>query len=508
MACSKIFSELPELSSEIIKYFQGDFSTIHSCILVDRLCFIKDLRIYQIGNSIEKWVAAIEKIKRPIQLTDKAQNLNFINFIFKSLIKLFIENEAILHTFSITSYLDDYFDISSELILQNSNFIYNIKHLDIHLIDSYGTKTNDINPLLKFLSSNCNSISSINFPRADKRKADTAIKCLSQLINSQKDLKKICFTYYFPHSILLNSNGLNNLNTITFSYVCFENINGLTEVFEQLNALESIHIFNCFSLDSNFVQQMTKPFKLKTLFVGEMFESIELLLQKSGDYLENFGFQSFKINEDDINDRSEYNLLELESQLLESESILLELITKYCTKIKFFELLEFNNQNIYSAFNLIENIKQSLNYLSIDLYYNFGMCDDELGSIVLRNLGQILPFKLEYLNLSLSIDLSDLTDFEIFLKNSQNTFIKKLLFYNIIGGTREKVGQDVMINYIKEYIMKEERVKYLAFQNLFTHDHNQEELFYLEDEVKEFKLHNITVQKYNDLYIIFSDIIK
>ena len=38
MACSKLFSgDLPELIYEIIKYFQNDFSTLHSCILVNRL---------------------------------------------------------------------------------------------------------------------------------------------------------------------------------------------------------------------------------------------------------------------------------------------------------------------------------------------------------------------------------------------------------------------------------------------------------------------------------------
>src|SRR6266496_4774533 len=38
MACSKIFSgNFPELTSEIIKHFRNDFSTLHSCILVNRL---------------------------------------------------------------------------------------------------------------------------------------------------------------------------------------------------------------------------------------------------------------------------------------------------------------------------------------------------------------------------------------------------------------------------------------------------------------------------------------
>src|ERR1700722_9205577 len=38
MACSKIFSgDLPELLNEIIQYFQNDFSTLHACILVNRM---------------------------------------------------------------------------------------------------------------------------------------------------------------------------------------------------------------------------------------------------------------------------------------------------------------------------------------------------------------------------------------------------------------------------------------------------------------------------------------
>jgi hypothetical protein len=38
MACTKIFSgDLPEIISEIIQYFRNDFSTLHSCILVNRL---------------------------------------------------------------------------------------------------------------------------------------------------------------------------------------------------------------------------------------------------------------------------------------------------------------------------------------------------------------------------------------------------------------------------------------------------------------------------------------
>ena len=38
MTCSKLFSgDIPELTNEIIQYFRNDFSTLYSCILVNRL---------------------------------------------------------------------------------------------------------------------------------------------------------------------------------------------------------------------------------------------------------------------------------------------------------------------------------------------------------------------------------------------------------------------------------------------------------------------------------------
>ncbi|CAB5181375.1 unnamed protein product [Rhizophagus irregularis] len=441
MACSKIFSgELPELLSEIIQYFRNDFSTLHSCILVNRLwcrlaipllwenpfsiipnknyfsieyhkirfietylvmlndndkiklyefginnplhsnilfnysSFIQYLDTRLVGDCIENWVSSVKKNEKPSYIFLKiTQNLDFIKFVYKLLIKMFIENEAVLHTFDI-KIRQKYFDIVSELVLQSSNFICNIRNF---YLESYLYENDNITPLLKFLNSNCNSISSLY---------------ISSSCN-HKDNK-------------------------------------------------------------------------------------------------NFGFGSFKIYDDDDDDDDE------------SESQLIELITKYCKKIKFFELYEFNIQNIYPSFNLIKNIQQNLNYITIDLNYDFGMCfcdsDAEVSSIVLQNLGQILPPKLEYLNMSLVMNTND---FIIFLQNSQNTFIKKLIFSNIINGTREKVGQDDMLYYIKEYIMKKRRVKYFAFLNLFTDNYDKEELYDLKDEVKEFKLHDIVVQNYNDLRI-------
>ncbi|PKK54294.1 hypothetical protein RhiirC2_803094 [Rhizophagus irregularis] len=194
-------------------------------------------------------------------------------------------------------------------------------------------------------------------------------------------------------------------------------MNFLSELFNQLNVLESIHIVNCNSLDSGFIQQInnvTKPFKLRSLFLDKMDELLNPLIQKSGNYLENFKITKCK-------------LLQL-SQSLEL----------YCSNIKFlYVVLHF--KNIILIFNLIKNIRQNLNYLIIKSDGKI-----KFSSNLLQNLGQILPFKLEYLNLVLATKGSDL---EVFLKSSQNTYIKKLLIRN------DENSHDIL-PYIKEYIMK------------------------------------------------------
>ncbi|CAB5206077.1 unnamed protein product [Rhizophagus irregularis] len=119
---------------------------------------------------------------------------------------------------------------------------------------------------------------------------------------------------------------------------------------------------------------------------------------------------------------------------------LLELIMKHCKNIKFLDLNINVNQIIYSALNLIENIKQNLNYLSIKTYYN-----KELSSFLLQKLGQIIPPKLEYLDLYLCNVKA--CDVEVFLKKSQDTFIKKLL-----------IKVQVILPFIKTYIMKKRRL--------------------------------------------------
>ncbi|PKC57924.1 hypothetical protein RhiirA1_541359 [Rhizophagus irregularis] len=534
MSCPKIFSGyLPELTYDIMKHFQNDFSTLHSCILVNRLwcrlaipllwenpfsiptgnynfigiylhnlngdlktklneyrikdnlfhsdtlfnysSFIKYLNTWRIISSIEKWSKNAVRTLKPQDRNFNSVS-NFRRLIQMSLFKMFIDNEVNLHTLDIEIFTfytnwNSYYDDIFESILQNHNFIQNVRNLNLY-IGSSPVYTNDSYALIK--------------------------NRISQVINSHQNLKKILLSYgSIPlyQSLLLTKdyNCSNTLNTITLYRVNFKGINNLDKIFEQLNVLESVHIIYCLFLNISIIQQiisLTKPFKLKSLFINgrsQIDESLLLLLQKSGSYLENFGCR-FGLN---------YSL-PLKQQILES-------IIKYCkNSIKFLRTYGVERQIIYLVFNLIENTKQSLNYLSINVIDDDLVVSNdnkECNSIILQNLGQALPPRLEYLDLNLPIKASD---FEIFLKSSQDTFIEKLLINNTDG-------QDIL-PYIKEYIMKKKRVKYLAIINSFersddgTYDHK--ELFSLKDEVDEFELYNIRVQNYYDSLINMYKFIK
>ncbi|CAB4426607.1 unnamed protein product [Rhizophagus irregularis] len=500
MSCSKIFSgDLPELTFKIMKYFQNDYSTLHSCILVNRLwcrlsipllwenpfsihaenynfieIYLHSLNDdfitnkYKIINksshsnilfnyprflkylNTNEFIFSVDKWYKLVTSTTNSEDIKKLTDICVLLFKIFIENEVNLHTLEIefqSNYYQTCFGIIlDELILKNTNFIHNIRNLNLYNVYNY-----EENSVIK-----------------DR---------ISQMINLRQNLKKILISYRFSlyRSLLLSKdyNCSNTLNTIVFHNVDFKGINNLQKIFEQLNVLKSVHIFYCGSLNTGFTQQiinLTKPFKLKSLFIKEVLqiESLQQLLQKSGDYIENF----------------EYSLRPDPSL----NQHLLELIAKYCKNINFLHFNGYRGRIVYQMFNLIENIKQNLNYLIISCINSRIDC-----SIILQNLGQALPSKLECMSFSLTIKGSD---FRFFLENSQDTFINKLLIV--------QNGSEDILHYTKEYIMKERRVKYLAIKNTT----NRINLFDLKDEVKEFKLHNIIVRYHNDLFIDIMNYIK
>ena len=84
-----------------------------------------------------------------------------------------------------------------------------------------------------------------------------------------------------------------------------------------------------------------------------------------------------------------------------------------------------------------------------------------------------------------------MSDFEVFLRNSKNTFIIRLL----ISNEMQVESEDNFLPYIEEYIVKKKKVKYIAFMIGDSIGRNRD-LSSLKDEVKKIKSHNIMVQHF------------
>ncbi|GET59800.1 hypothetical protein GLOIN_2v1768097 [Rhizophagus irregularis DAOM 181602=DAOM 197198] len=247
---------------------------------------IKYLNTWKILSPISEWVKnAIKTLKPEKRYTYEVDN--FKRLIQILLFKLFIDNEANLHTLEIEIFYawNSHLDNILELILQNPNFIHNIKNLNFYI-------RGDSNGGNKYM---------------------IIINHILQLINLHQNLKRISLSsndFLSYQSLLLtkNYNCSNTLNTISIlCSVDFKDIINLDKIFDQLKVLESGSQID----DSSF----------------------QLLLQKCGGYLENFG--------DEFGVQSE---------------ILLDSIMKYCKNIKSLYLSNFKDQIIYLLFDLIENI--------------------------------------------------------------------------------------------------------------------------------------------------------
>ncbi|GET64043.1 hypothetical protein RhiirA1_470246 [Rhizophagus irregularis] len=133
-------------------------------------------------------------------------------------------------------------------------------------------------------------------------------------------------------------------------------------------------------------------------------ELMQLLFQKFGEYLENIGLK--------------YKALEF--------------INNYCKRIKFFDIHTSSIQKAHIALDSVKIFEQNLNYLSIYFYIPYDEKIESKIELFLR-LAHILPYKLEYLNLSFSINViknvwEEFESYNIKVKEYNDLYIKAYEF--------------------------------------------------------------------------------
>jgi len=366
------------------------------------------------------------------------------DFICTSLFKLFINNNVSLNNLYMTSQCSGY-----DIILDNPKFISDIKTLNF-------TFTNILTslPSLSLLSSIKHLVIYHNFGR---------IQYIANLIQSQTQLLSLSLNYMIGNTYLLDSfkHCSSTLTSITFLFCDFTK-NSSFDGLKYLTRLKSLQIIYCRGL-TILSQSFPTSLKVKSLNVraNDQSSGMVLLLQKIGSYLKH-----------------------LELILWEREKAF-EGIINYCNKIKFL-YLRIGYENVPQLYRLINNNKH-LKYLSLEANKL------KISSMILKDLGQVLPNSLKYLNLDLHIDPNDL---KIFLENCKHVVgLNHLLVRN---GNIENI--DVTFNVLKEFV-REKRVKDFAYdvnRHFNPNDLDHLNLDKLVNEAQPF----VEMKRYDDLVAV------
>ncbi|GBC45046.2 hypothetical protein GLOIN_2v1772600 [Rhizophagus irregularis DAOM 181602=DAOM 197198] len=146
--------------------------------------------------------------------------------------------------------------------------------------------------------------------------------------------------------------------------------------------------------------------------------------------------------------------------------------------------------NIEKFISSVEQWLADVASINTKSLYNSEQDFKDFRSLVLMSLFKIFienEVNLDTLEIKTSSTNYNSDILELILKNQNFIHNVKNLKLHIDDNNDSQSGSDDILHYIKEHIMKEKRVKYLAIKNFRT----SKELFNLKDEVKEFDIHNI-----------------
>ncbi|GBB85596.1 hypothetical protein RclHR1_01210004 [Rhizophagus clarus] len=510
MACSKLFSgDLPEITEYILQYLRNDLRSLYSCILINRLfcrisipllwedpfsiplsdkTFLHFLDIYfsylndvtkNFGfNMIEtvsletclfNYPSFLKSVNSSLMdahlkvWRKTTRNLMNTNKLIEMLLKIFIENNASLYKLQIEDQISSIKEIYN-VILKNPKFISGIK--DFRIIS---TGFQDTPKFLSYLSLNCESIKYLEFDISKESVHTEYLREIKNLFLSQATLSKVFFnrTHSLTESLKYCSN---TLTSIKFHFIIFDE--------EMLFLNEAQHLIHIKSLEFKYCEKpelFIQPFsdnsislKIKTLILYDnVIRSIfpfQLLFHNIGPYLKYLAiiYQQYYFIED-----------------------FYEFIFQYCKNIEFLHFTDINYDNSPELiFQILELFNDKLRYLTLE-------SKGKVGKNVLKELGQLLPINLEYLDIKFDVDPINLKLFFESCNHVNN--LKKLLISN-----NSKNNLNITLNIIKEFV-KGKNLEYLSYTTNTCFSSLSD---YLNDEIGNI----VKVKMYDDLVLRPSDI--
>ncbi|CAB4402489.1 unnamed protein product [Rhizophagus irregularis] len=436
-----------------------------------------------------------------INLNNKKKLLSkdMSNVICTLLIKLFIKKNANLNNLNISILSQNNFFIDLfEFIIMKPNFIKDIKYLTISSKNIY--LSNQFDSFLYSIPKLFTSIKNLNL---NLKVNDVPLtKSLADTIHSQSNISHITISFtksdiiYLFDTFEYCSKTLISLKFLEcdFTSINVSSFRGL----KYLTQLKYFYLINCLGFKLHVIQPLlniSTPLMIKSLTITDgniSTNSIQLLLQKIGNYLE-------------------YLFLSIPIEFI--RELIINNIIDYCDKIKFLHLNHIDYKNIPQICSLVSHFRNHLKYLTLE--YNFksfntsnaldlfpnntNKYEHQKGSLeLLKELDKILPNNLDYLNLYISIDPNQLNDFLITCKRIG---LKNLLLRNNNIENLQNI-----LNILKEFAINNNNLNYLAYgiEYIDTFRKNQQKSEILTKEIQSFgKLEKM--KKYDDLVINIFD---
>ncbi|CAI2192406.1 3691_t:CDS:2, partial [Funneliformis geosporum] len=425
---------------------------------------IKTLDTFRMESHTINWISNLDNMSSHSTYKDESDKITFrdnekevllivnddsrlkklVDRICGFLLKSFITNNASLKKFNleITTSHGHYLPVFFQFIFDHATFLSNVEKFGIGFIaNSHDLKYSQ---LLTSLPSSLPSVKHFH------------ISYIARSRNLTNETRSRIHLLSFNISLDALNYYNNNLTSIEFHRCNFQKVYKFDEL-NDLAQLRSLVFIQCKWINSQFFQSLLDiptPLKLKSLKIHGPATGFDLLIKKSGSYLEH-----------------------LELFLIGPSGGVYENIIIHCDQLKFLHLANINHKDNSQLYGMISRNYEHLKYLTLASSMSVNK-----NSKFLFGLGSVLPKSLEYLDFDIAANQKSL---KTFLTDFRHIRLNTLLFRN-----RKNASVDVTFIILKNFVIQNEirNFSYLINKNFNPDDIEHRNLLQLVNNLPPRKL--------------------